>query len=143
MTPAKTAIFRGSGQPIEAVDMTDSSACSICGEGTVPGTPLCLPHLRVVVRLKVGADPVAHPRQPQPTHDPVVYYLRFGDRVKIGTTTNLRVRLADLPHDELLATEPGSFDVEKQRHRQFAAYRVNGEWFHHCPAIAEHIATLT
>ena len=60
----------------------------------------------------------------------VVYYIRFGDRIKIGTTGNLTGRLMTLPHDELLATEPGGIELEKQRHRQFAADLVAGrEWF--------------
>jgi len=72
----------------------------------------------------------------------VVYYLRFGDRVKIGTTRNLRLRLASLPHDDLLATEPGDYHVEHQRHVQFRAARIKGEWFHAEPALLAHIATL-
>lgn len=63
------------------------------------------------------------------SHDPVVYYIRFGNRVKIGTTTNLRSRLKQLPHDEVLAVEPGGHAVEQVRHKQFATKRVNGEWF--------------
>lgn len=54
------------------------------------------------------------------THDPVVYYLRFGDRIKIGTTTNLRTRLISVPCDEVLAVEPGSYALERERHEQFA-----------------------
>ena len=73
---------------------------------------------------------------------PCVYYMRFGDRVKIGTTTNLLLRLEAIPHDELLATEPGSMALEKQRHKQFKLLQVNGEWFRHTGALAEHIAGL-
>ena len=35
----------------------------------------------------------------------VVYYLRYGDRIKIGTSANPRQRVASLPHDEVLAFE--------------------------------------
>jgi uncharacterized Zn finger protein len=73
---------------------------------------------------------------------PCVYYLRFGDRVKIGTTTNLALRLVAIPHDELLATEPGSLALEKQRHEQFAHLRVRGEWFSHAGALADYIDSL-
>jgi hypothetical protein len=74
----------------------------------------------------------------------VVYYLRFGDRVKIGTTTSLTTRLADIPHDEVLATEPGGHQLERQRHRQFEHLQIrmgtHREWFRLTPELAEHIA---
>lgn len=72
----------------------------------------------------------------------VVYYILFGNRIKIGTTTSLRGRLDALPYDEVLATEPGGFDVERMRHDQFADCRVRGEWFEPTPALLAHIAEL-
>jgi hypothetical protein len=69
----------------------------------------------------------------------VVYYLRFADRVKIGTTSNLERRLCAIPHDEVLATEPGSFNLERRRHLQFADDRLMGEWFALSPALQHHI----
>lgn len=56
----------------------------------------------------------------------VVYYIRIGDHVKIGFTSNLRERLKALRvyTDNLLATEPGGRAVEAQRHQEFAAERV-------------------
>jgi len=118
-----------------------SEPCSVCGADVVPGTPLCLTHLRVVARVKHGASPEP-PEHRQPTHSPVVYYALFGDRVKIGTTTDLVGRMGAVPHDHLLATEPGGREVERRRHEQFATWHATGEWFHHCPAIAAHIETL-
>src|SRR3712207_998868 len=56
---------------------------------------------------------------PPPRVD-VVYYLRYGDRVKIGTTGNPRQRLAAIWHDEVLAFERGDRRVERRRHAQFA-----------------------
>lgn len=77
------------------------------------------------------------------SHEPIVYYLKFGDRVKIGTTTtNLRKRLLDIPHDEVLAVEPGGVDIERRRHLQFARHRVNGEWFTCGDGLMLHIETL-
>jgi excisionase family DNA binding protein len=73
----------------------------------------------------------------------VVYYLRFGDRIKIGTSGVLSGRMEAIPHDELLVTEPGGHDVETQRHEQFAEYRITGEWFAAVPPLLEHIARLT
>lgn len=75
---------------------------------------------------------------------PVVYYIRFADRVKIGTTTDLQKRLTSIPHDEVLATEPGSYDLEKRRHAQLRRSRIyaNREWFWLTDEIREHIAGL-
>lgn len=80
----------------------------------------------------------------KPPIEDVVYYMRFGDRVKIGTTRNLAQRRAAIPHDELLATEPGGRDVERTRHLQFRGSRVTGqrEWFHLTHEIRQHIAGL-
>ncbi len=59
----------------------------------------------------------------------VVYYLRFAERIKIGTTANPRQRLSVIWHDELLAFERGGRAVEQARHREFAHLREGGEWF--------------
>lgn len=55
-----------------------------------------------------------------------VYYVRIGDRVKIGYTINMRQRIGALRirEDDVLATEPGGRALEKQRHLEFAAERV-------------------
>lgn len=57
----------------------------------------------------------------------MVYYceLRPGI-VKIGTTMKLAARMAALhvPVGAVLAAEPGSYDLEKTRHRQFADLRI-------------------
>lgn len=81
---------------------------------------------------EVPDDDVAPPRVD------VVYYLRHGDRVKIGTTANPRRRFAAIWHEELLAFERGDRRLERQRHEQFAADRFGAsEWFRLTPAIAE------
>lgn len=72
----------------------------------------------------------------------VVYYIRFGDRVKIGTTVNLPQRLTSIPYDEVMATEPGGPRVERQRHKQFARCRLTGEWFGLSPELRRHIGAL-
>lgn len=74
----------------------------------------------------------------------VVYYVRFGDRIKIGTTTNLPQRLAQLPVDELLAIEPGNVSKEKARHREFARLLIPGqqEWFRCEPALLGHASAI-
>lgn len=72
----------------------------------------------------------------------IVYYMRIGNRVKIGTTTNLKVRLEAINPEELLCTEPGGHPLEKQRHRQFAALRTHGEWFRLEGELQQHIDGL-
>jgi hypothetical protein len=73
----------------------------------------------------------------------VVYYLRHGDRVKIGTTTNPRQRFAAIWHDELLALERGDRHVERARHEQFAQERLErSEWFRSSPRLLAHIAAI-
>lgn len=89
------------------------------------------------------------------THDPIVYYGRRNGLIKIGTTTNARTRLSAQGIEELLAVEPGSYDLETQRHGQFAEHRLsrrrgtgNGrgsgpvEWFRPGADLLAHIEAL-
>jgi hypothetical protein len=73
----------------------------------------------------------------------IVYYIRFGERIKIGTSANPRSRLSTLVHDELLAFERGGREREQKRHRQFANYRLaRTEWFTINDTLLEHIRRL-
>uniref|UniRef100_UPI000CD91A7B GIY-YIG nuclease family protein n=1 Tax=Microbacterium sp. CJ77 TaxID=2079201 RepID=UPI000CD91A7B len=72
----------------------------------------------------------------------VVYYLRYAERIKIGTSARPRQRLGAIRHDELLAFELGGRPLEQRRHRKFAALREGGEWFSATPELLRHIATL-
>lgn len=90
------------------------------------------------------------PLEPKPSfldprqHNGVVYYVRFGDRIKIGTTINLASRMTAIPHDEILATEVGGRDIEQRRHRQFGHCRIHGEWFRGDDTkLLAHIAKLS
>lgn len=76
--------------------------------------------------------------------DGVVYYVRRGSMIKIGTTVNMHKRMQAILPDEVLATEPGSYSLEAQRHREFLDVRVHGqtEWFHASPALQTHVHTL-
>ncbi|MFE1645994.1 GIY-YIG nuclease family protein [Microbacterium sp. P01] len=79
---------------------------------------------------------------PPPRVD-VVYYLRFGDRVKIGTSANPRQRFAAILHDDVLAFERGDRRLESRRHTRFAADRFPGtEWFVLSEPILAHVRTL-
>lgn len=78
-----------------------------------------------------------------PVRVDVVYYLRFEDRVKIGTSAQPRRRLHALWHDELLAFERGDRLLEQRRHAQFAADRLGRtEWFRAGAELWAHIEEL-
>ena len=73
----------------------------------------------------------------------VVYYIRYRDQIKIGTSANPRLRLASLPHDEVLAFERGGRPLEQRRHAEFAEHRFPGtEWFAVHDALLAHIAEV-
>lgn len=80
----------------------------------------------------------------------VVYYALIGRYIKIGTTAVLEKRMGELKTDALLATEPGWFDLEQHRHRQFShlkARREDGrigrsEYFEPGEDLLEHIDRL-
>ena len=62
-----------------------------------------------------------------------VYFVKSGDLIKIGFTTNLpdRVRALHLngPGVELLCSYRGDRALEQALHREFADHRRHGEWF--------------
>lgn len=88
-------------------------------------------------RLGDSPDPdLARPRVE------VVYYLRWEERIKIGTSREPRQRLAAIWHQELLAFELGGRAVERARHAQFAPLREGGEWFRAAPELRAHAAAL-
>jgi hypothetical protein len=72
----------------------------------------------------------------------VVYYLRFGDHVKIGTSRNLLRRLSALQYHEVLAIEPGDRLHERLRHSQFESNRSQGEWFELDADLEDHVAHI-
>lgn len=75
--------------------------------------------------------------------EPGVYFLRDGDRVKIGRTVDREARISTLlreaPSAELIGWRPTlQFTrLERDLHRRFAADRLGGEWFRWSPAIAD------
>ncbi len=79
---------------------------------------------------------------PQNQSGETVYYLRLGNRIKIGWTRNLSAKMKAIPHEQLLALEPGGLSVEAQRHQQFEEFKIVGEWFRSCPVIMRHVASL-
>jgi hypothetical protein len=92
-------------------------------------------------------EPEAYPWPiPEGKHRPYVYFVRNGDRVKIGTTTNLRNRISSLSlrTSDIVLLLLGDRHGEQGLHRRFAAQRIgNTEWFHYTGAVAEYVATET
>jgi hypothetical protein len=77
----------------------------------------------------------------------VVYYVRRGDRVKIGQTVRLAARRRELQVKEFAAVEPGDRSAEKARHAEFAHLnvdpgRANSEWFRLESDLQMHIEQL-
>lgn len=63
-----------------------------------------------------------------------VYFIQGGDKVKIGWSRNVALRLSQLQTasaDELvlLGCMPGTQETERRIHEAFSALRVRGEWF--------------
>jgi len=120
---------------IDSVEL-EYATCQFCHKQiSEPGM------IRAMVERQQAAE---SERLPNRDHRGVVYYLRFSDRVKIGFTTDLSVRAPQIPHDEVVAAEPGSFALERQRHEEFTAERLTerGEWFTLTPRLAFHMANV-
>lgn len=75
----------------------------------------------------------------------VVYYIQFGQGIKIGTTRNMKQRLNAfcVPESAVLATEPGAYDLERSRHQFFRELRIgNSEVFADSPKVRKHIEAV-
>ena len=82
-----------------------------------------------------------------PDGTPVVYFIGGPIKVKIGYTSSLKMRVNELWKRvgcplELYAIAYGGRDLEREYHNRFAAHRLHGEWFVHCPEIADEISRL-
>ncbi|MFJ4624253.1 GIY-YIG nuclease family protein [Streptomyces sp. NPDC088812] len=69
---------------------------------------------------------------PDHNHEDVVYFILNGNRVKIGTTTNLRnrVRALALKPRNVIACVPGGRQHESETHARFSHLRIDStEWF--------------
>lgn len=114
------------------------SPCRLCGSRL--GVHLASGWLCAVCEWRHGEVPDGE--LPPPRVD-VVYYVRYDERVKIGTTANPRQRLAAIRHDEVLAFERGDRVLEQRRHAEFAAERYDRtEWFRLTGTLRAHIETI-
>ena len=77
-----------------------------------------------------------------------VYFLRCDDRVKIGASTRVPIRIRDLTYGVKQAELLGVLAVrnlwaaEEAMHRRFHTYRLRGEWYTAAPALLEEIRQL-
>ena len=107
-----------------------------CGKSAVTEPPvlLCADHRDMLIQQVTRKRPKVHGQ--------VVYFIRNGNRVKIGWTTNLRKRLESLslPVSTVALLQPGGPDVEDMLHRRFGRTRIDGsEWFESSEAIESYI----
>jgi hypothetical protein len=129
-----------------------------CAGEIVPGAPvnLCGMHIREIygfaadlvserwddaIRSYVADlhDTFRPPRAVKQPRAGWVYFVRFGERIKVGYTTDPDTRLRAIPHDEVIGILPGTRDDEAAWHNLLADFHVTGEWF---KADAELLATL-
>jgi len=122
------------------------------GESPIEAYRVDLEQRRATYRPGEGADERQALLDQAKADQSVVYYIRLSaDRIKIGTTVNLKLRLTNLHirRDAVLATEPGSYDLERARHQQFADLRYTDgkatrqlEDFEPGQVLLDHIAML-
>lgn len=105
---------------------------------------------KALTQLRLPAASTAQDDQPGTAwnvkpgrHAPVVYFIRNGNRIKIGTTTDLnqRVRRLALRHQNVALIIAGSRDTERAMHRRFTSLRIGTtEWFRDAEPLTEFIA---
>ncbi|MBB4931860.1 hypothetical protein F4561_002680 [Lipingzhangella halophila] len=102
------------------------------------------PQYQVKAVLDFAAECQAKHERQRETRPSRVYYVQIGDAIKIGTTINVRQRMNGYPPNKrLLAVEDGGYDVEAERHRQFASFVAFGkEWFRPEAPLIKHINGL-
>jgi len=89
-------------------------------------------------------DDTNHVRWTIPTgkHAPVVYFIRNGNRIKIGTSTELkrRIRTLALRAENVALLLDGDRHRERQLHHQFADLRIgNSEWFAYEAPLTDYV----
>jgi Meiotically up-regulated gene 113 len=74
----------------------------------------------------------------------MIYFIKCGEFVKIGRSSNPQIRLTDMqietPYDlELVGLLDGNGSEEKRLHSAFSQFRKRGEWFHLTKQITKFI----
>ena len=70
-----------------------------------------------------------------------VYFAQLGSLIKIGYSTDVRSRCANL-NAKLLVAMRGTRADEAKMHRRFHQYRTRGEWFEAGPELVDYINDL-
>jgi hypothetical protein len=79
---------------------------------------------------------------PKGKHAPLVYFIRNGNRLKIGTTVELkrRIRTLALRAENVALLVDGDQRREREYHQQFAEHRIgNTEWFAYEGALVDYV----
>lgn len=91
---------------------------------------------------KPDEAPAVEWKIPAGKHAPLVYFMRNGNRMKIGTTTELkrRIRTLALRPTNVALLVAGDQRRERQFHKQFAEHRIGGtEWFAYEGSLADYV----
>lgn len=76
----------------------------------------------------------------------LVYYVRIGKTIKIGKTSDMKTRMQAMQvmdPSNILATEPGGYKLERQRHLQFKHLRIGrSEHFEPTLELIRHIESV-
>ena len=142
---------RPSGDELLALVDTDDPAfpliAAALAEMKQAGVELTKEAVAMAVQLgrhRFNGKPMPSPRIPRPRKSvpsprSIVYYVRRGSVIKIGTTVDPYHRFAELMPDEILAFEPGGQPLEYQRHELFHHLRLGGtEHFRIASELIEH-----
>lgn len=135
---------------LERLKRKFSSDCtwSGCHHPRFYDMPVCQGHAIIIYGriLKANERPADKPRAPEHSPEPFVYYLMLSPTtVKIGTTIDLKRRVSTLYAEiwDVVALERGGWELEQQRHRQFAAERIRPrEIFELSDRLKKHIEEL-
>lgn len=115
-------------------------------DGIVTGLGYQLTHDQTAHHPNDAPEPAVRWQIPAKKHSPLVYFIRNGNRIKIGTTTELkrRIRTLALRSENVALLLSGDVRLERDLHRKFAALRVgNTEWFAYEGALADYVRTET
>lgn len=160
--PATAATVRERGR-LDGVDVEDTTAPlirSVCvwsgcsGRPDMGEVPLCFDHYYTVInhwrapaKRRAEAKDKLDRGGKLTTSDPApgwLYYVQVGDLIKIGYAQNVRARLtAYPPNTVLLAVEPGTRRLERERHLNFRPFLAEGrEWYRADAELMEWVAKV-
>lgn len=128
---ARCTIASGDGAFCEG-DVPAASPLSLCGQHLIQAYRFCEDALDIAAGTAAGPSrsdrflrfQAWENKVATPAAAPVVYYALMGNLIKIGMTTRLAARMKELVLAELLVTEPGGYELEELRHKQFEHLRA-------------------